>query len=1192
MNRSAVALAAALTVLGPLLPGPARADGSVRLPIAPALAGPLAPLDPDAIQVVPQVDGTYSASYQTDVGPGGVPPLPQLGLDPIGGRVSTFAGGSADGGTPTGSTLFQPYAVAVAPDGSLVVADTYNNRVRRIAGNVVTTIAGTGDAGFAGDGGPATAAALNFPTMVAVDPTGAVFVADTWNDRVRRIDPLSGVITTVVGIGPNEGTSAACGQGDGGAAALAPVFAPAGVAVLPDGDLLVADMRCNTLRRMDAQTGVLTTVAGRGEAYGTYDGDGGPATTHALPAPIGVAVDASGNAIVADSSRRIRYVNFSTSPVTLFAGSTTPLQVAPGEIRTIAGTGQQPGPTEPASQPSRSAPIATPRALSVAADGDVLFAEDAYLGDSDADPKNTMRVRRIDSSTGDITTIAGNRTVGVGADGVAATSTPLAYPAAAVADAAGNILVVDRGNNRLRRVVSSTGLVEAAAGQLLGDGLPATRATLSHPFGVASSSHGVYVMDSANRRLRRIDPSGTITTVLGGGGRPCLMQGAARVRCTDGSSGDGGPGTAARLSANTWAVDASDDGLVAVVDGDRVRLLNDTDTAVTLRTGVTLAAHAVTTIAGGGTGTVPWGGAADATAVRLSQPRGVAITPWQSVLVTEMSTGTDRIDRVDQIDLWTGQIYVRAGSPYTTAQAGVGTYRDGDIYSARFFQPYGLAVTSYGDIYVADAGNNMIRDIGEVNVTTVAGNGTLGFAGDGGLAGEAALAEPSDVDIAPDGSLLIVDAANLRIRRVDPTGIIRTVAGSGESLVNRTCTSARPCAHFGGDGGPALAAQLNVPTSATLLSTSVLLVADRDNNRIRAVPLSLTGFPPPGCFRAEQVDGGYGHSLALRDDGTVWAWGANTFGQLGDGTGTDRLDPVQVVGLTNIVAIAAGDYHSLALRSDGTVWAWGDNFYGQLGDGTPTGRIAPVQVVGLTGITAISAGVTHSLAVRSDGSVWAWGWYSTANDAPPYPDGPTRPTAVKVTGITNAVKVAAGYQHSQVLRSDGTVWAWGANDSGQLGDGTTSAGRWAPAAVSGLTGVTSISTFESHIVATRNDGSVWAWGRNDHGQLGDGTTTDQHLPVHVFYAAGQAVAAVAGYDSNVYLRADGTVWAWGSGDEPWVDRRVPALDAISAMGAGSGHALAVRGDGTVWAWGRNDQGQLGDGTTTDRTGRVGVGACE
>ena len=205
-----------------------------------------------------------------------------------------------------------------------------------------------------------------------------------------------------------------------------------------------------------------------------------------------------------------------------------------------------------------------------------------------------------------------------------------------------------------------------------------------------------------------------------------------------------------------------------------------------------------------------------------------------------------------------------------------------------------------------------------------------------------------------------------------------------------------------------------------------------------------------GTWRGGVIAGGYAHSLRLRSDGTVWAWGNNANGQLGDGSTTERHTPVPASGLAGVVAIAAGQLHSLALKSDGTVWAWGYNYYGQLGDGSTTDRWGPVPVSGLAGVVAIAAGDWHSLALKSDGTVWAWGY----NVAGELGDGSTtqRTAPVPVSGLTGMVAIGGGLYHSLALKSDGTVWAWGWNYFGQLGDGTTTQ-RLTPVPVSGLAGV-------------------------------------------------------------------------------------------------------------------------------------------
>ncbi len=329
------------------------------------------------------------------------------------------------------------------------------------------------------------------------------------------------------------------------------------------------------------------------------------------------------------------------------------------------------------------------------------------------------------------------------------------------------------------------------------------------------------------------------------------------------------------------------------------------------------------------------------------------------------------------------------------------------------------------------------------------------------------------------------------------------------------------------------------------------------------------------------------HSVFLKNDGTVWAWGSNNYGQLGDGTTAERHTPVS--GLTGVteISVGSGSVHSLALKSDSTVWAWGYNYYGQLGDGTIIERHTPVPVSGLTDVITIAAGSHHSLAVKSDGTVWAWG----SNQFGKLGNGTIidSSTPVQVSDLTGVTAVAADLFHSLALKSDGTVWAWGSN-FGRLGDGTTTE-RHTPVQVIGLTAVTAIAVGMNHSLALKSDGTVWAWGSNANGQLGDGTTTQSLTPVQVIGLTTDVIAIAAGSYHSLALKSDGTVWAWGSntngqlGDNTIIERHTPVqvsnLTGVTAIAGGYYHSLASKSDGTVWAWGSNASGQLGDGTITE-----------
>ncbi|MBI4970897.1 MAG: DUF2341 domain-containing protein [Candidatus Omnitrophica bacterium] len=332
-----------------------------------------------------------------------------------------------------------------------------------------------------------------------------------------------------------------------------------------------------------------------------------------------------------------------------------------------------------------------------------------------------------------------------------------------------------------------------------------------------------------------------------------------------------------------------------------------------------------------------------------------------------------------------------------------------------------------------------------------------------------------------------------------------------------------------------------------------------------------------------QIAAGDYHTVALKTDGTVWAWGLNSYGQLGDGTTTNSSIPVQSQ-ITGIVTrIAAGNSHTVALKTDGTVWAWGYNVYGQLGDGTTTDSSVPVQSQTTGIMSEITAGYYHTVALKNDGTVWAWG----LNRFGQLGDGTTTDSSVPVQSQTSGImsEIAAGSSHTVALKNDGTVWAWGGNWYGQLGNGTTN--NSSVPVQSQITGVVSgIAADTIHTVALKTDGTVWAWGYGGYGELGDGTTNSSSIPVQSQITGVSRITA--GDYHTVALKSDGTVWAWGYngygqlGDVTTTDSSVPVQSqttgVVTRIAAGSAHTVALKTDGTVWTWGYNAFGQLGDGT--------------
>ena len=374
-----------------------------------------------------------------------------------------------------------------------------------------------------------------------------------------------------------------------------------------------------------------------------------------------------------------------------------------------------------------------------------------------------------------------------------------------------------------------------------------------------------------------------------------------------------------------------------------------------------------------------------------------------------------------------------------------------------------------------------------------------------------------------------------------------------------------------------------------------------------------TETPPPAPVATHwtAIASGSQHSVGLNSDGELYAWGGNTYGQLGDGTTTTRLTPTRVGSASDWTYVAAGDEYSLAINSRGELYTWGHNLFNQLGDGTTTDRSTPTRI-GLPGSqtgtasdwTRVVAGNHHSLATTSDDTLYGWG-YNVIGEL----GADTGPMATPTAGIWDPAvwtRLAVGNSHNLGIDPQGALYTWGYNLYGRLGDGTTTT-RLTPVRISlpgsqtGSDNWTEVAAGDSYSLAITTAGELYAWGRNDFGQVGDGTNTDRLAPVRIGLPGSQTGSAsnwarVAADDHSLAINDRGELYAWGKndfgqvGDETTTHRSTPVRIGSASdwaeVAARETHSLALTTAGELYAWGSNGNGQLGDGTTADRTGPI------
>ena len=663
----------------------------------------------------------------------------------LGDIVTLAGGGVGDNSIATSACVYRPTGVTVDSRGNLYIADQNHNRIRKVDSEtgIISTVAGNGMYGYSGDDGPANSASLKVPYSVAVDSSGNLFIADQDNHRIRRVDYKTGIITTV-----------------------ASVNSPAGIAVDSGGNLYIADGSNNRIRKVDRGTGIITTVAGNGTRG--FSGDNGAATAASLNFPNAVALDSSNNLYIVDGGNyRIRKMDHVT-----------------GIISTVAGNGTRGFSGDNGT--ATSASLNSPYGVTIDSNGSLYFAD-----------LSASRIRKVDSGTGIITTVAGNGIQGYGGDNGAATAASFDYPRDVTADSSGNLYIADYINNRIRKVDSGTGIISTVAGNgteaYAGDNGPATSASFDNLRGgvTVDGTGNVYVADYNNNRVRKVaSGTGIITTVAGDG--------------FAGFNGDNGPATSASLqNPSHVAIDSSGNLFIADTTNHRIR-------KVAFGTGI------ITTVAGNGSPGFD-GDNGPATLASLYWPSGVAFDSSGNLYIADYGN-----HRIRKVAIGTGIITTVAGNG-TAGFSGDG----GAASAASLYRPNDVIVDSSGDLYFSEYYNQRIRKVvnGTGIITTVAGNGIAGFNGDDVAATSASLNNPLGVTIDSSGNLYIADEWNHRIRKVaSGTGIITTVAGNGIS-------------GYSGDNGPATSANLYYPTGVTIDSSGNLYITEWGSGRIRKVYL-------------------------------------------------------------------------------------------------------------------------------------------------------------------------------------------------------------------------------------------------------------------------------------------------------------------------------------------------------------------
>jgi sugar lactone lactonase YvrE len=974
--------------------------------------------------VITTIAGTGSTTYSGDGGQAinaGITPW-GLAFDPAGnlyisdilnnrvrkvsttGVISTFAGNGTtgdlgDGGQATSASVEGPAGIAFDSSGNLYIVELSGERVRKVTpAGIITTVAGNGTKGFAGDGGAATSAELNLPLSVAVDAEDNLYIADQMNSRIRKVT-ASGTISTFAGNG-TFGYS-----GDGGAAASSILYQPVSVAVDNLGNLYIADQGNNRIRRV-TKAGTIGTVAGNGTAGDT--GDGSAATSAEIDAPQGVGVDQGGNVEIAEAFRIRKVISAPAVTATALSSSTSsaPAGAAVTFTANVTSAGTTSIPTgsmafsvdgtaaatvaltasgtatystsklgvgthtvaasyagnanfaastasltETISQPQASAPVFSP------AVGSYTFAQAVTITDTIAGAAIYYTTNATVPTTAS-TRYTGAITVST-TETIQAIAVATGYANSAVASATYTILTA-----------SPAGVITDVAGNgtsgYSGDGAAATSAELNDPDGVVVDSAGnFYIADTYNNVIRKVAATGTITTYAGTGNAAY--------------SGDGGQAIDAEINYPTGvALDTL--GNLYIADNGNHRIRKVTVNGI------------ITTFAGNGTAGYS-GNGGQAVAAKLNNPTGLAFDTAGNLYIADWNNHVVR--KVAP----TGLISTVAGTG-TQGYSGDG----GAATSAELNFPYGVALDPSGNLYIGDSTNFRVRKVSGGTISTVAGTGSYGYSGDGGPAIDASLAYPNGVAVDGNGNLYIADGTN-RVRRVNAAGEIVTVAGNGT-------------AGNSGNGGPATSAEIHGEIGLALDSGANLYIADTDNSAIRKV--SFPALPSAATPTFSVAAGTYtaAQSVTLADATTGAAIYYTTNGTAPTTASTKYTGAIAVSATEKIEAIAVATGYSASAVASATYTI-------ALPAATPTFSVAAGTYTSAQSVT---------IADATAGAVI----YYTTNGTTPSTASTKYAGAIAVSAseTIEAIAVATGYTTSAIASAAYTIVPPAATPTFSVASGT------------------------------------------------------------------------------------------------------------------------------------------------------------